>query len=81
MIAFQNARGISRGPTPADEAVGDMGEYGINIYGVARPNCACSDNLVAVVNASAMSEFGCGFILAASMPSEKRGYPQEEQYN
>ena len=59
-IAFQNSRGISRGPTPADEVIGATREYGINVYGVTEPNCVWTDDLVPSVNSSAKEASGCG---------------------
>ena len=73
-VAFQNARGITRWPDPANEVISAAAEYGIGIFGVAEPNCAWDENMTAAVNAAAKKAFGCGFISPASMPSKKKGY-------
>ena len=73
-VVFQNARGISRGPSPADEDIEATNGYGIDMYGVTKPNCAWSDDLVVAVNSATRKEFGYGFISASSMLSRKKGY-------
>lgn len=57
-VLFQNAHGISRGQTPAQEVFDTAHEFNANIVGIAEPNCAMTDDFKATMNASAKTQFG-----------------------
>jgi len=59
-IAFQNVRGIDRGPDLACEVLEATSLYDISIFGIAEPNMVFDDTITHTINAKNDKHFGCG---------------------